>query len=46
MAWQEWWRELVVMPSMRYDAPIGKVGRRFVGKLGEELWGMWDKLWN
>ena len=24
--WQAWWRDLAVMPSRRYDAPIGKVG--------------------
>ena len=25
-AWQAWWRDLMVMPSRRYDAPSGKVG--------------------
>ena len=35
----------MVMPSRRYDAPSGKVGRRFVGKLGEELKGVQDRRW-
>ena len=30
----------------RYDAPSGKVGRRFVGMLGAELQGMRDCRWN
>ena len=34
-AWQTWWRDLAVIPSRRYDAPSGRVGRRFVGTLGE-----------
>ena len=34
------------MPSKRYDAPSGKVRRRFVGTLGEELKGVWDRQWN
>ena len=45
-AWQAWWRDLVVMPSRRYDAPSGKVGRRFVGTLGEELKEVRDRRWN
>ena len=32
-AGQVWWRDLAVMPSRRYDAPSGKVGRRFVRTL-------------
>ena len=34
------------MPSRRYDAPSGKVGRRFVGILGAEMKGVWDQRWN
>ena len=45
-AWQSWWRDLAVMPSRRYDAPSGKVGRRFVRTLGEELKGVQDRRWN
>ena len=45
-AWQTWWRDLAVIPLRRYDAPIGRVGRRFVGTLGDELRGLWDRLWN
>ena len=45
-AWQAWWRDLAVMPSRRYDAPSGKVGRRFVGTLGVEIQGVRDRRWN
>ena len=34
-SWKAWWRELEVMPLRIYDAPSGRVGRRFVGTLGE-----------
>ena len=30
----------------RYDAPSGKVGRRFVGTLGAEMQGVRDRRWN
>ena len=46
LALQAWWRDLAVMPSMRYDAPSGRVGRRFVGTLGADLKGVRDRLWN
>ena len=41
-----WWHDLAVMPSRRYDALSGRVGRRFVGTLGAELKGVRDRLWN
>ena len=31
--WQGWWRDLTVMPLRRYEAPCGKVGRRYVNVL-------------
>ena len=46
LAWQAWWRDLAVMPLSRYDAPSGKVGRRFVGMLGAEMQGVRDRRWN
>ena len=45
-AWQAWWRDLAVMSSRRYDALSGKVSRRFVGPLGVEMQGVWDRWWN
>ena len=42
-AWQSWWRDLAVMPSRRYDTPSGKVERRFVRTLREEMKGVRDK---
>ena len=36
----------MVMPSRRYDAPSGKVGRQFVEMLGGELRGVWERHWN
>ena len=45
-AWQGWWRDLAVVPSRRYEAPSGKVGRRFVNALVGELRGFRDRRWN
>ena len=45
-AWQAWWSDLAVMPLRRYDAPSGKVGRRFVGSMREEMKGVLDRRWN
>ena len=45
-AWQEWWRDLAVMPSRQYESPIRKVGRRFVNALVGELRGVRDGRWN
>ena len=39
LEWQAWWRDLAVMTLRCYDAPSGRVGRRFVGTLGAELKG-------
>ena len=44
--WQEWWRDLTVIPSQRYDAPIRKVGRHFLVALVGELRGVRDRQWN
>ena len=44
--WQKWGRDLAVMPPRRYDAPSGKVGRRFVNVLVREMRGMLDRRWN
>ena len=46
LAWQAWWRDLAVMPSSRYDTPSGRVGRRFVGMLREDLKGVQGRRWN
>ena len=45
-ACQAWWRDLAVMPSRCYDALSRRVGRRFVGTLGEDLRGVRYRLWN
>ena len=37
--WQAWWRYLVVMPLRLYDTPSGRVERRFVGTLRDDLRG-------
>ena len=44
--WQGWWRDLMVTPARRYEAPSGKVGRRFVKILARELRGVLDRRWN
>ena len=45
-AWKTWWRDLAVMPLRRYDAPSGKVKRRYVGTLREKLKEVQDRWWN
>ena len=45
-AWLALWHDLAVLPSRRYEAPSGRVGRRFVMTLGKELWGVRDRLLN
>ena len=42
-AWQAWRHDLAVIPSRKYYAPSGKVGRRFVGTLGVEMQGVQDR---
>ena len=44
--WQEWWRDLAVMPPRRYEAQSKKVERRFVNALTEELRGIRDRRCN
>ncbi len=44
--WQDRWRKLIVLPSQRYNAPSGAVGRRFVRILTEELSGIRARKWN
>ena len=44
--WQRRWRDLAVMPSRRYKAPCGKVGRRYVNALVKGLRGVCDRWWN
>ena len=44
--WQWWWSDLAVIPSRRYKAPCGKVGRRYVNALVRELRGVRDRQWN
>ena len=44
--WQAWWEKLVCMLTQRYDAPSGKVWKRFVGILSVELDGVCARKWN
>ena len=46
--WQGCWRDLAVTPAQRYEAPSGKVGRRFVNVLVKDLRGVLDRraLWS
>ena len=39
-------KKLVCMPTQLYDAPSGKVGKRFVGILSVELDGVCARRWN
>ena len=38
--------KLICMPIQRYNAPSGKVGKRFVGILYVELHGVLYRKWN
>ena len=44
--WQGWWYDFSVMTLRRYEAPCGKVGRRYVKALVRELRGVRDRQWN
>jgi hypothetical protein len=44
--WQEQWQKLITLPSQRYDAPSGAVGRHFVNILALELEGICHRKWN
>ena len=44
--WQAWWEKLVFMPTQRYDAPSGKVGKRFLVILSVELDDVRSRKWN
>ena len=44
--WQARWKKLVCLPTQRYDAPSGKVGKIFVGILSVELDGVCARKWN
>ena len=46
LVWQAWWCDLSFMTLRRYDAPSGKVGRRFVETLRGELRGSFYRQWN
>ena len=44
--WKTGWKRFVCFPTQRYDAPSGKVGKRFVGLLSAELYGIRARKWN
>jgi hypothetical protein len=44
--WQERWRKISQQPCLRYDAPNGAVGKRFVTMLATELAGIVERKWN
>ena len=44
--WQEQWRRLIVYQPRHYNLPNGKVGRRFLMLLTQELNGVRARHWN
>ena len=44
--WQRRWRRMAQLATTRYQAPPGKVGRRFLTILVAEFRGVRDRLWN
>ena len=44
--WQHYWLRMVQLPSTRYQAPPGKIGRRFLTIFTSELRGVRARKWN
>eukprot|EP00978_Attheya_sp_CCMP212_P009281 scaffold21936_cov50-Attheya_sp.AAC.5 len=44
--WQARWQKSVTLPTKRYDAPGGHVGRQFIEVLVDELKGICKRKWN
>jgi hypothetical protein len=44
--WQRRWRRLVAYTPNRYEAPKGRVGRRFISMLAEAFDGVTTRRWN
>jgi hypothetical protein len=44
--WQKRWIDLAILPTQRYAAPKGAVGKRFVTLLATELAGIVQRKWN
>jgi hypothetical protein len=44
--WQRRWRKLVAHSPARYEAPKGKVGKRFISLLADEFQGVTARHWN
>ena len=45
-AWQRRWKTIVQVTPRRYNAPKGRVGRRFVSLLAQEFHGVRQRKWN
>jgi hypothetical protein len=44
--WQLRWRRVAQLATTRYQAPPGKIGRRFLATLTHEFRGVRERLWN
>jgi hypothetical protein len=44
--WQKRWRRVAELPSVFYNPPQGRVGRRFVATLKDEFQGVRECKWN
>jgi hypothetical protein len=44
--WQRRWKRMVQIAPTHYDAPKGKVGRRFIATLAREFQGIRSRSWN
>ena len=44
--WQRRWRRMAQIATTRYQAPAGRVGRRFLAILTSEFRGVRERLWN
>ena len=44
--WQRRWRRMAQIATTRYQAPAGRVGRRFIATLTSEFRGVRERRWN
>ncbi|KAI2504762.1 hypothetical protein MHU86_9698 [Fragilaria crotonensis] len=44
--WQRRWRKMAQIATTRYQAPAGRVGRRFIAILTSEFRGVRERRWN
>ena len=44
--WQQRWKVILALPTRRFNAPKGRVGKRYISILSNELAGIKKRKWN